>query len=67
MSLVTKFFTWLGFHDGPDPVWKPTGYSYRHQGHDEETALIATARSQHLADQRRKLAAVRSQPPKLLP
>jgi hypothetical protein len=67
MPLLTRILTLLGVYDAPDPAWKPTGYRCTCPGHNEETAVIATARSQHLADQRRKLAAVRSHPPKLLP
>lgn len=53
-------FHWLrrlvGRIPNVDPVWKPTGYTYRHTGHDESKAVIAAERAKELADRQRRLA-----------
>jgi hypothetical protein len=52
----------LGVDDEPDTAWRPTGYAYRHTGHDEALGVAAAKRSDDLAEARRKFAARRAQP-----
>lgn len=52
----------LGVEDEPDPVWKPTGYTYRHTGHDEAQGVAAVQRSAEDETRRRQSAAQRARP-----
>ena len=38
MTLLRRILYLLGVDELPDPAWKPTGYTYRHTGHDESKA-----------------------------
>jgi len=64
MRLLTKVLHWIGVDDAPDPAWRATGYRYTQRGHDERAAALTAIRNDQVAESRRKLAAVRSDPPK---
>jgi hypothetical protein len=63
MSLLNRIFHILGVDDVPDPAWKPTGYTCTAPGYDEAKGVAGAERSAALATSRRKLEALRSQPP----
>lgn len=60
--MLTWLLRLLGVDDLPDPAWKPTGYTYRHTGHDEAQGVAAAQRSAAELVARRKLAAERASP-----
>jgi hypothetical protein len=54
--------TVLGVDQGPDPTWKPTGYTYTFTGHDEAKGVAAVQQADRAAVQRRRIEAARGRP-----
>lgn len=62
MTWLTRLY--LKWRNRTDSAWKPTGYAYRFDGHDEAKAVQAATRAAVEAENRRLLAAQRCQPAK---
>ncbi len=54
--------TLLGVDQGPDPAWKPTGYTYTFSGHDEAKGVAAVRQADRAAVKRRQIEAERGRP-----
>jgi hypothetical protein len=52
----------MGVDQGPDPTWKPTGYTRTFSGHDEALGVAAVRKADRAAIQRRRIEADRCRP-----